>query len=372
MSRRYRRSRHLVVFWEEDRALLFNYATAMQAAVSTPVLSVIEYCSEWRAVNEVVDALPGNIPARQLRRLLDAMVARSFLCASGKRADPREQAMARWAPWNPSAGFFHTVSRQCVVGEQAPFNRRLEEKAAEQPMPAAIKPKARRRVGLPAVLLVSPIGPVVLARRTYRQFGRKGIRSAELSEMLRLASGVTHWLTVPGLGEVPLTGSPSAGARHPIETYVVVRDVEGLPSGTYRYAPDRHELDVISRGRRGAELRAFLPHQPWFAKCAAAVFFTAVFERTAWRYEYARAYRAVLLEAGHMCQTFLLAATALGLAPFCTMAMDDARLEKHLGIDGIREGVLYTAGVGTRPAVEARVVPPAGHATPRVRANPTP
>ena len=80
---------------------------------------------------------------------------------------------------------------------------------------------------------------------------------------------------------------------------------------------------------------------------------TAVFPRTMWKYHHARAYRVVLLDAGHLCQTFCLVATWLGLAPFCTAALKDTLIEKDLGIDGIRESVLYVAGVGL-PATSVR------------------
>jgi SagB-type dehydrogenase family enzyme len=73
---------------------------------------------------------------------------------------------------------------------------------------------------------------------------------------------------------------------------------------------------------------------------------TAVFERTMWKYPKGRAYRVVLLDAGHLCQTFCLVATWLGLAPFCTAALSDKLIEKDLQIDGINESVLYVAGVG--------------------------
>jgi SagB-type dehydrogenase family enzyme len=80
------------------------------------------------------------------------------------------------------------------------------------------------------------------------------------------------------------------------------------------------------------------------------VVMTAVFARTQWKYPASRAYRAVLLDAGHLGQTFCLVATWLGLAPFCTMALADSRIERDLGIDGVTESVLYAAGVGVRPA----------------------
>ena len=85
---------------------------------------------------------------------------------------------------------------------------------------------------------------------------------------------------------------------------------------------------------------------------------TAVFERSRWRYDYPRGYRAVLIEAGHFCQTFLLAATWLGLAPFCSMALADSRIEGDLRIDGVDESVIYAAGVGTRPPGVARAQTP--------------
>jgi SagB-type dehydrogenase family enzyme len=76
---------------------------------------------------------------------------------------------------------------------------------------------------------------------------------------------------------------------------------------------------------------------------------TAVFARTQWKYPASRAYRVVLIDAGHICQTFCLVATWLGLAPFCTMALADSKIEYDLGIDGVTESIIYAAGVGTRP-----------------------
>jgi nitroreductase len=78
---------------------------------------------------------------------------------------------------------------------------------------------------------------------------------------------------------------------------------------------------------------------------------TAVFPRTQWKYEFPRAYRVVLAEAGHLCQSFCLTATWLGLAPFCTMALADSAIERDLRIDGLTESVLCAAGVGLRPTL---------------------
>jgi SagB-type dehydrogenase family enzyme len=93
-----------------------------------------------------------------------------------------------------------------------------------------------------------------------------------------------------------------------------------------------------------------MPASGHFVKASALVFLTAVLERQLWRYPYSRAYRAALIEAGHVCQTFCLAATELRLAPFSLMGLVDDLIERDLGIDGITETVLYAAGVGRPPA----------------------
>ena len=98
-----------------------------------------------------------------------------------------------------------------------------------------------------------------------------------------------------------------------------------------------------------AALRTICPDSTWYDDASAVMLMTAVFERVQWRYPYARAYRAVLAESGHLCQTFCLVATSLGLAPFCTMALADSRIERDLKIDGVSESVIYAAGVGARP-----------------------
>ncbi len=189
---------------------------------------------------------------------------------------------------------------------------------------------------------------ILLSRRTWRRFSSRPISAEQLGTALALSAGVQQWVKT-ATGEVPFKTSPSGGARHPIECYVAVRRVTGIAPGLYHYAADVHRLEQIRRGNLTRRLRVWMPHSEYFANAAFVVVFTAVFERQLWRYPYARAYRAGMIEAGHVCQTFCLTATWLGLAPFCLMALADTEIERDLGIDGVRESVLYAAGAGVRP-----------------------
>ena len=118
----------------------------------------------------------------------------------------------------------------------------------------------------------------------------------------------------------------------------------------YHYDPDAHLLKLLTAGCGASTIAAYLPQQTWYEAACVVVLMTAVFPRAQWRYMYARAYRSVLIEAGHFCQNFCLIATGLGLAPFCSAALADSVIERDLGIDGVTESVIYACGVGTRPA----------------------
>ena len=168
--------------------------------------------------------------------------------------------------------------------------------------------------------------------------------------MLQTTFGVQQWADLGSLGRVMMRTSPSGGSRHPIEAYVLVRQVRGLRSGAYHYAPAEHALVEIRRRRFASRTFARMTGgQPWYGDAAALVIFSAVLARKAWAYRSARAYRSLLLEAGHFCQTFCLAATERGLAPFCTGAFSESIIEETLGLDPETEPVVYVAGVGSRP-----------------------
>jgi SagB-type dehydrogenase family enzyme len=170
-----------------------------------------------------------------------------------------------------------------------------------------------------------------------------------LATLLQRTWGVQHRAHVPGQGPIVLKTAPSGGARHSIEAYVVAQRVAGLERGVYHYDAASHELVRIGKAVRRKALTHALAKQDYFLPAGAIVIMTAVFERAMWRYPFSRAYRTVLAEAGHHGQTFCLLATALNLAPFCTMAFRDTDLESLIGVDGVNESAVYVVGVGTRP-----------------------
>jgi SagB-type dehydrogenase family enzyme len=347
-QRKVRRSPHLVFYWRRGVLLLHNYATRRSAPATPLVCELLNCCHAWRRPAEIEQAI-GVALVSGLAALIDRLVSLSFLEASDRTRDPREQAMSALTEWNPEAGFFHTATRDVPFSPPRRARRHAREKAASTRVPPPVKRyKHARRIDLPPANRVGEFAGVLRTRRTWRRYSTRGLRLDELSTLLALTAGVQHWVHL-GSRRIPLKTSPSGGARHAIECYVVSRNVHGLASGIYHYAADRHSLERLGGAVPLARMQAYVPGSGYFAKAAVMIFFTAVFERIFWRYPYSRAYRAALVEAGHVCQTFCLTATWLGLAPYCVMGLADSLVERDLGLDGITEAVLYCAGAGRPP-----------------------
>src|SRR5207247_4495769 len=142
--------------------------------------------------------------------------------------------------------------------------------------------------------------------RTWRGFGSTPVGLEALAQLLDLTWGVRFWGEAGDNDRVAFKTSPSGGARHPIEAYVMVLRVRGLPRGLYHYVADAKELELIRKGATVRQLETYLSGQWFYRPAAAVVFMTAVVARELWRYPNARSYRTVLFEAGHLCQTFCL------------------------------------------------------------------
>jgi len=345
----FKRSAHVVCYWKEGRLVFENYATRARLTADPLTCEVLDFFDEWQPVESLAERLT-RFSLKSLRQAVRDLAEQSLLERSDR---PRavERLVSTWGHWNPHAGFLHFSTKDLPYATVDVANQELQEKARSEPPPPPV-PRRRRttRVRLPAVAAEEPFPRVLLARRTWRRFGSAPVSLDQVARLLGLTWGVQGWMDTGFQGRVPLKTSPSGGARHPIEVYVLARQVTGLAPGLYHYEADRHQLGLVKKGATSRQLASYLPTQWWYGEAAALFLMTAVVGRSRWRYDFPRGYRAVLAEAGHLCQTFLLVATWLGLAPFCSMALADSRIEHDVGADGASECALYAAGVGTRPA----------------------
>ena len=352
-----KRSACLVFSFGDDGLRCTNYLTGITVA-STPILvAILNFFDRWRTPKEV-NLLLRRYSAMSVRRTLRQLLEHSLLIQRDSAQANREERMALWNVWDLEARFFHFATKGAFrlgapLPDEARFTRALLRKS---PQPDLIKEYGtadRVLLPSPASSLNSEFPRVLLARRTIRDFGRGRVSPKQLSALLWLTWGMTGRLHWPGLGKLILKTSPSGGARHPIEVYCWALRVKDLPRGVYHYRGDGHYLERLQKGARSDRIVELCGRQEWVRDCGAFFVMTGVFQRVMWRYGFSRAYRTMLLEAGHFCQTFCLTATWLGLAPFCTAALVDQEIETDLGLDGCSESVLYAAGIGIKKGTVA-------------------
>jgi SagB-type dehydrogenase family enzyme len=344
---KFRRAPTLVSYWHQGRLFTENYATSRRVALTPLALALLDGATVWQTPETLARAVQAP-PGARFTQLLRSLERATLL----ERQDRPVAApsLHTWAPWLPHAGLFHfaTKDQPYLAPRAATLALRARSRATRCPPPTKSY-AGRKTIPLPTPKAASmPLDAVLLARRTHRRFSRRPVHVTDLATILGLTWKAQHRLRDDDGNRMVLKTSPSGGATHPIEVYVASFNVAGLPRGLYHYDAARHVLARLSGLRAGIDAIHYLPQQPWYRGAAVLFLMTAVVGRELWKYPTPRAYRALLIDAGHLTQTCCLVATALGLGPFCSMALDDSRIEKDLGLDGVSELALYAAGCGAR------------------------
>jgi len=349
---RWRRATSIFSYWSEGQFVVENYRTQEALSADPVTARVLHLFGDWRSLDEVCRELREFNP-RSIRLSVRQLVRGGLLVAEGSlKAGEDQQFFENWSSWLPHAAILHFGTKDTpYTSSDEVTTKQLRSYLDQSPQPNSFKSLSAKlnsqTVPLPKVAPgKSSFIKALLRRRTHRGFSSAPLDMERLSALLHHTWGVKGFIDSWLLGPLPLKTSPSAGARHPCEVYVLALRVSGLPCGLYHYAADRHLLECISTEVSCENATDYCAGQAWVGEAAALFLTTAVFPRTMWKYRFPRTYRTVLADAAHLCQTFCLVATYLELAPFCTMALKDSVIEADLGIDGITESILYVAGVG--------------------------
>jgi SagB-type dehydrogenase family enzyme len=180
-------------------------------------------------------------------------------------------------------------------------------------------------------------------RQSNRNYTSKPISLTDLSFLLWATQGIRKRID----NGHALRTVPSAGARHALETYLAVLNVESLKKGFYRYLPVEHKLVVESLDPiADKKIVQACFYQNWIGDAVVFFMWAAIPDRMEWRYGLA-AHRVILLDAGHVCQNLYLASEAMGAGTCAVAAYDQDLIDTLLGLDGNDEFVVYTAAVGS-------------------------
>ncbi len=351
-----RRAKCLFVYWRDGQLFFHNFVIRSTVAGRPVTCEVLHFFETWRTRQAAI-AHFAHYTRSSVRLAVAQLVKHRLLLRKDFPEEIQDARIAKeWSAWLPQGSFHFSTKDTPYIDRSGWSSDRLKALLPKTPQPKILKTvNGTAKVSLPRhVLPDSEFIQVLMARKTHRRFSKQKLPLETVSQLLSLVWGVSGYLYSPRFGKLLHKTSPSGGARHPGEVYLMALRVEGLRAGLYYYHPAYHRLELIRANATPKKAWLYCARQHFTKNAGALFLMTAMFPRTMWKYHVARAYRVVLLDAGHLCQTFCLVATWLGLAPFCTAALKDTLIEQDLGIDGVRESVLYVAGLGL-PPTRARV-----------------
>lgn len=311
MAARLCRSPGLLFCWEGGDLVCVNAALGRQYRCSPEIFRLLEAAAAPMSVEELVNqvALPPS--------LIDHLVRLEMLLPE-EEASSLADSMEFW-----------------TLPELATY--RLGGLGAHRtdPFASAMPSDRLELVGRTIPLVPAPrasdlnFADVLVARRSSRQFALAPILMEELASLLIGAEGVQHEGSSPGTSFRP---TPSGGARHPLEIFVLPLRVEGLAAYVHHFNPHgRYLVELADREVADSWLAQSLLNEAadgdGATSPAAVLVLMAAFARTQWKYErcgLAMTYR----DTGALMQTLYLLTTALGL---CGYAMGGGPQERVLG-----------------------------------------
>jgi len=182
-------------------------------------------------------------------------------------------------------------------------------------------------------------------RRSLRRYTEDSLSLDELSYLLWLTQGVKK---IDEKRHVTWRTVPSAGCRHPFETYLSINRVDSLDPGLYRFAALEHKLVALEYSESFNEkLTDACLGQRQVKTSAVTFIWAAVPYRTIWRYS-ERSYRYLYLDAGHVCQNLHLAAESIHCGICAIGAYNDDEMDRLMGFTPPEMYVIYLASLGRR------------------------
>jgi len=233
-----------------------------------------------------------------------------------------------------------------LIREVVDFRLTAQNRGVHPPPFQKPKPPGSRIIPLPprSSWSIPPceLQSAIANRQSHRHFTAAPLSLEELSFLLWSTQGVREVIHEAAV----LRTVPSAGCRHPFESYLAVVRVEGLESAIYRYLPLEHSLvQVREVDNLPVQLSAVTHGQTFCGRAAVTFIWSAIPERTEWRYGDA-SYKVIALDAGHLCQNLYLACEAISAGTCAIAAYNQILADELLGVDGEEEFCIYIAPVG--------------------------
>lgn len=345
----YKSARALVFYTEGDTGLVgFNYLQNKRFACQADIITLLQAVSDWHDVEAICELLNADDKALMAQQLAGLSSAGVLLLEGSQEAVREKAHFDVWKWGSPAALYHHSVQDRPVMPvDEALALQRKRVGAVYQPDPYFKPDRDAEKIELPRDWAFDDarLSTAMENRRTIREPLAKPVSLAALADCLKAGFGINGYTENEAGVRLPFSYTPSGGARNPYDAFVFARDVEGLDPGIYQYAPLGQEL--VRLGPCEASFSEILGGQDWPDSMPCLILMRADFLRSMWKYHDANAYRVALIEAGHIGQNIMLAASAHGLSACPSAALSHSLVAKMLGHgEDPAKATVYALGLG--------------------------
>lgn len=177
-----------------------------------------------------------------------------------------------------------------------------------------------------------------------------------LSQLLFCSYGLTARMPTLMGPPVYLRSAPSAGGLYPAELYLLCRGTPTLPTGLYNYQCRSHSLVHFWESEVWSVLQDACFWHSTLGSTDIAIVITAVFFRSAWRYE-DRAYRRIFLDTGHILGNIDLASAFTDYRPHLIGGFADEMVNELLYLDSETEAAIAVIPLADQLNVRQQLPP---------------
>src|SRR5689334_2951723 len=283
-GRQMRRAGSLLAYWRGDRLFFRNFAKRVTVSARPITCEVLDFFRQWRTAEQAVVRF-SQYSQTSVRVSVAELLRQGLLVVKDSPDAVVDSRISKeWSNWLPD-GSFHFSTKDVAFVRDDLSVRQWKAILPKTAPPSIFKNvKGAKRKLPPANFSDSEFTRVLKARRTHRDFSTQKVTLKAISQLLSLVWGVTGYLHSPMFGRAVLKTSPSGGARHPGEVYLMALRVKGLDPGLYHYHAERHHLEQIAARITPAQVARYCANQKYTGNAAALFLMTAVFGRPMRKY----------------------------------------------------------------------------------------